>query len=265
MPKKEKTKEENAPMKTSWSSEDKELLISTLLEEKRKGTWGDNNPKRTTWVACEAALRGSEKATNSCHKDIASIKSCWQRVSASLAVECMRAQGYMQLKQSYDRVKHICKQSGWGWNHKKNLPKVGDETWNNYVKVSNIPFSYMIMMRIYSQAHPKSKQWCTKPFPLYFEMAELVHGSHASGERKYIPGREETPVSCSIPIDTILLEESMKQGKLSSDTDSDSGSDICTTFLILASFHYQCTSRAMPPRTKTRPIVTTNPKIMIVL
>jgi len=70
----------------------------------------------------------------------------------------------MQLKQSYDRVKHIRKQSGWGWNNKKNLPKVSDETWDTYVKVSDISLSYMITLRIYLQAHPKSKQWCTKPF-----------------------------------------------------------------------------------------------------
>jgi len=53
-------------------------------------------------------------------------------------------------------------------------------------------------------------------------MAELVNGSCASGKRKFVPGREATPGSPSIPIDPILLEESMRQGKLGSDTDSDS-------------------------------------------
>ena len=100
-------KEEIAPTKTAWTSEDEEVLVSTLLEEKKKGNWGDNNPKKTAWVACEKALKDSEKVTKSCRKDVASIKSCWQRVSVSPVVESMHTQGYMQLKQSYDRVKHI--------------------------------------------------------------------------------------------------------------------------------------------------------------
>jgi len=171
----------------------------------------------------------------------------------------------MQLKQSYDRVKHICEQSGWGWNNKKNLPKVSDETWDSYVKVSNISLSHMITLCIYLQAHPKSKQWHTKPFPLYYEMAELVNRSHTSGERKFVPGREATPGSPSIPIDPILLKESMRQGKLGSDTDSDS--NVSTTFPILAPSYCRSISRAMPPRTqiKTRPIPTMNPEVMIAL
>ena len=56
--------------KTSWSSEDEALLVATLIEEKRKGNWGDNNPKKQAWVACKAALAGSEDATKSCHKDV---------------------------------------------------------------------------------------------------------------------------------------------------------------------------------------------------
>ena len=70
------------PTKTAWTKEDESLLVHTLLEQRAKGNWGDNNPKKQAWVACEAALVGSEKETRSCHKDIPSIKSRWQRVSA---------------------------------------------------------------------------------------------------------------------------------------------------------------------------------------
>ena len=42
----------------------------------------------------------------------------------------------MQLKQTYDRVKDICGQSGWGWSNKRNLSKVKDYVWDNYLKVS---------------------------------------------------------------------------------------------------------------------------------
>ena len=71
-----------ASKKASWSREDEALLVRTLLNEKSNGHWGDNNPKKQAWVACVAALAGSEKVTNSCPKDISSIKSCFQRVSA---------------------------------------------------------------------------------------------------------------------------------------------------------------------------------------
>ena len=75
---KEQTKEEIGPSKTAWTSKDEELLIHTLIDKKRKGNWGDNNPKKQAWVACEATSKGSEKATNSCQKEVSSIKSCWQ-------------------------------------------------------------------------------------------------------------------------------------------------------------------------------------------
>ena len=135
---KEETTSKPTPTKTAWSSNDEGLLIFTLLEEKRKGNWGNNNPKKQAWTTCKVALAGSEIATKSCHKDIPSIKSCWQQVSTLCTMEYMHAQGYMQLKQIYNRVKHIYEQSGWEWSHKRNLPKVKDEVWNNYLKVSDI-------------------------------------------------------------------------------------------------------------------------------
>ena len=167
----------------------------------------------------------------------------------------------MQLKQSYDRVKHIREQSGWGWNYKKNLPRVKDDVWNKYVKVSDIALSYAIVVHIYAQAHPKAKQWCTKPFPFYDNMAELVEGSRASGTRKYRPKKptdKETPGQSPILIDPILIAESISQGKLYSDSASDS--EVCS--LSSAPSTYLHISRMMLARTKTKiiPTQTTNPK-----
>ena len=64
----------------------------------------------------------------------------------------MRTQGYTQLKQVYDIVKGIKTQSGWGWNHIKNVTKVEDHVWDKYVKVGDILLSdaVMIMMCIHS-------------------------------------------------------------------------------------------------------------------
>jgi hypothetical protein len=78
-------------------------------------------------------------------------------------------------------------------------------------------------------------------------MAELVDDTRASGKRKFKPKRtgEVTPEpgSSSIPIDPVLLAESMTQEKLYSDTDSDS--DVRS--LSLALHLYQYSSRMMLP------------------
>jgi len=247
--------------KASWTSEDEAVLVHTLLNEKSKGNWGDNNPKKQAWSACEAALAGSEKATKSCCKDVSSIKSCWQRVSAPRAVESLYTHAYMQLKQSYDRVKGIRDQSGWGWNHKKNLPRVEDDVWDKYIKVSKISLCDVIVMHICSQSHPKSRPWHTKPFPLYDEMADLVDGLRASGKMKYKPANrreEETPGASSIPIDPVLLVESTRQERLYLDTDSDN--DVCSMSLALS--HYLYISSAILPRAHMMimPTQTPNPK-----
>jgi hypothetical protein len=97
---KERAKEETGRTKTAWTSEDEDLLVYTLLDEKRKGNWGDNNPKKQAWVACEAALAGSEEATKSSHKDVSSIKSCWQRVSALRNVEYMHVHSWIYAAQT---------------------------------------------------------------------------------------------------------------------------------------------------------------------
>jgi hypothetical protein len=91
-------------------------------------------------------------------------------------------------------------------------------------------------------------------------MANLINGLCISGKRKYRPkkrGEKETPRPSSIPIDPILLMESISQGKLYSDIASD---NICSLSLALS--HYLSISRIILLRihTKIRLTWTMNPK-----
>jgi hypothetical protein len=73
---------DNNKAKTSaaWSTKDETTLIETLVKQKLAGNWGDNNPKKAAWMACEAALAGTGKP-GVVPKNINAIKNRWQRVS----------------------------------------------------------------------------------------------------------------------------------------------------------------------------------------
>jgi hypothetical protein len=58
-------------------------------------------------------------------------------------------------------------QSGWAWNPITRLPNVDVEVMNDYIEVSDMLFLNLFRHLIFSQAHPKSKQYFTKPFPMY--------------------------------------------------------------------------------------------------
>jgi hypothetical protein len=60
---------------TKWTTADEATLIEALLKEKRKGSWGDNNPKPSAYTAAEAALAGSEKTSGGAPKTVSAIKS----------------------------------------------------------------------------------------------------------------------------------------------------------------------------------------------
>lgn len=72
---------------SKWTDADDATLVQTLTKEKADGNWGDNNPKKCAWTACEKALRGSEEASGGAPKLEASIKNRWQKVSTCV---CMR-------------------------------------------------------------------------------------------------------------------------------------------------------------------------------
>jgi hypothetical protein len=72
-------------------------------------------------------------------------------------------------------------QSGWAWNTVTMLPKVSVQVMKDYVKVSNNLLLHMFIPLILLQAHPKSKQYFTKPFPMYDDIADLLGDVHATG------------------------------------------------------------------------------------
>ena len=63
-----------------WKSNQEALLVATLTEQKRIGNWGDNNPKKPAYKACEMALAGMEGTDGGLPKTYLVIKNKWQRV-----------------------------------------------------------------------------------------------------------------------------------------------------------------------------------------
>jgi hypothetical protein len=77
-------------------------------------------------------------------------------------------------------VKGMKEQSGWAWNPITRLPNVDIEVMNDYIEVSNMLFLNLFRHLIFSQAHPKSKQYFTKPFPMYDNILDLLGDTHAT-------------------------------------------------------------------------------------
>ena len=65
-------KEKNS---TCWHAVDDAALVHMLTDQKIKGNWGDNNPKKVAWSACETALAGSEKNSGGTPKTVTAIKN----------------------------------------------------------------------------------------------------------------------------------------------------------------------------------------------
>jgi len=81
-------KDNKGKTSTTWSSKDETILIETLVKQKLASNWGDNNPKKAAWMACEAALAGTGKP-GAVPKTLNTLKNHWQRVSL-LFLEYMR-------------------------------------------------------------------------------------------------------------------------------------------------------------------------------
>ena len=73
-----------------WSQADEATLVRTLAEEKAKGNWNENSPKKVAWTACTLALVDSERNSGGSAKSIQSIKNRWQRVCPLKLSSCMR-------------------------------------------------------------------------------------------------------------------------------------------------------------------------------
>jgi hypothetical protein len=130
---------------------------------------------------------------------------------------------FLQLKQEYDVVKHMCNQSGWGWDYEKNAPEVSDKVWDAYIKVR-----LLYTMRLYlslCSLQKVSNQTMAKPlrkkgFPLFDDIAELVGATRATGQNAFragqptpAPSTQNTAASASTSyepvIDPVLLEGGM--------------------------------------------------------
>ena len=70
-----------AKASSKWTNADDTVLVATLTKAKMDGDWGDNNPKKVAWTACEAALKGSKMESGGAPKNGSSIKNRWNKVS----------------------------------------------------------------------------------------------------------------------------------------------------------------------------------------
>jgi hypothetical protein len=71
-----------------WTLEDDTVMVHTLAEQKIGGHWGDNNPKKKAWTACENKLEGSEKRSGGLPKGEGALKNRWQKVRAVFSHTC---------------------------------------------------------------------------------------------------------------------------------------------------------------------------------
>lgn len=81
-----------AKSSTKWTDADDAVLVTTLTKEKAKGKWGDNNPKKVAWAACELALQGSERQSGGAPKIGNSLRNRWNKVSTMYICAYMIAQ-----------------------------------------------------------------------------------------------------------------------------------------------------------------------------
>ena len=137
---KDTTKDDNTTKTKSslkWTDADDAILVAALAKAKVNSEWGDNNPKKVVWTACEAALKGSKMESGGAPKIGNTIKNRWNKVSTTSICTCMLV--YLisqQLKQEYDTIKELCKLSGFGWDDAKMCVTAPHNVWAEYCKVS---------------------------------------------------------------------------------------------------------------------------------
>jgi hypothetical protein len=124
-----------------WTRDDEATIVRVVKEHKEKGSWGDNNPKKTAFTACEIALAGSEAKSGGGPKTFKAIKNRWQRVCIIVLIIVCAVKAFLQLKKEYLIVKQLRSMSGWSWHAITNLPNVEHPVWEAYVSVSPPLFS----------------------------------------------------------------------------------------------------------------------------
>ncbi|KAJ7754222.1 hypothetical protein DFH07DRAFT_1029627, partial [Mycena maculata] len=143
-----------------WNTTTREILIDTLGAQKAEGNQTDNASwKSDAWTACAEALTGTEKGPNGSGGPPKTAKMCGTRWVAE--------------KQEYLQVKSLRNLSGAGWDAENNLVVMEDAVWEAILK-----------------SNPKLKKWCTKSFPLYDELSDLVDGGVANRDNSFVPGQQ---------------------------------------------------------------------------
>jgi hypothetical protein len=117
-----------------WTSSDEATLIATLMTEKVRTNWADNNPKPTTFAACVKALKGSEETSGGAPKGIAVIKARWQKVCGPFYVPDS-VLTIIQLKTEFKEVATLREKSGFGWDDDLKLVMATKDVWDALIQV----------------------------------------------------------------------------------------------------------------------------------
>ncbi|KAH8981369.1 hypothetical protein EDB86DRAFT_3087156 [Lactarius hatsudake] len=259
-------KQDKNPVK--WSQANEAMLLHTLADEKANANWGDNNPKKVAWTACERALADSvtppagrrsalkAPAAGLAEDDLgihAPMYHCWhpagspgpapgprQSAWSEIVTDSEKMSGgtaksaqaiknrWQRLKQEYDIIKEIRGLSGFGWDPSLNTVTAESSVWDAYIKTLSPSKAKLV------------KKFRTKAFPLYNAVSELVDGTRATGKNTFHVGQtsafnptqpqtcEPTPYDFSI--DPILQD-------ISRDMESDLGNEASMRKTIPPSSH----------------------------
>ena len=129
----------------NWTMQQKEILLDLILDEKREGTIGiDNSIKKPVWTRLETQF---------------AIRTHWSYGRQQLQT------ALHNMKKKYEAFMAVKANSGWGWDHERNIPTAEDDVWAAYVK-----------------AHPEAKEFRFQTLPLLDKLDELFSGTVVSGE-----------------------------------------------------------------------------------
>ncbi|KAJ7348037.1 hypothetical protein DFH08DRAFT_960400 [Mycena albidolilacea] len=153
------------------------------------GTGPKRAPWRTTSDAKPIGQLSAEKAAGNQTNNAGWHQAAW--TACGKALEGSEKGDGGGIKAQYVLVKMLRGKSGWGWNKELKQIVVSDNVWDAYLLIN-----------------PKICPWHNKGFPLYQEMADLVDGGVATGERAFLPGQGPVcPTSPDWPEDLVQKDD----------------------------------------------------------
>jgi hypothetical protein len=66
--------------KAVWKDKDDQVLVKTLLKERKEGHQSNSGFKPASWTACAEALKGSEETSGGIAKTSTSCHDHWSKV-----------------------------------------------------------------------------------------------------------------------------------------------------------------------------------------